>query len=180
MPLNHEFKARASQINRLEDLLKKENPRFVGTDYQTDVYFRVPTGRLKLRRGNIENSLIHYERENLPGAKASKVLLYRHEPDAALEAILRKTMEVLVEVKKERKIYFIDRVKFHFDRVEGLGSFIEVEVIDRTDTIAVERLAAESAKWAAFFGIREEDYVAVSYSDLLLQKTAPPKTGEAV
>lgn len=54
MPLNFEFKARTTSLPRLEDRLKKMQPDYKGEDHQTDTYFNVQHGRLKLREGNIE------------------------------------------------------------------------------------------------------------------------------
>jgi len=65
--LNFEFKARTADIKKLEDQLLLLNPKFIGEDNQADTYFNVAKGRLKLREGNIENSLIWYERENIAG-----------------------------------------------------------------------------------------------------------------
>lgn len=170
MILNFEFKASAKDIHRLEQKLQTLDPTFIGEDRQTDTYFNVTKGRLKLREGNIENALIFYERENTADAKASNVLLYQHQPDEALKAILKTTLGVKVVVKKQRKIYFVDNVKFHFDTVEALGTFIEVEAIDRTGSVGKEKLQAQCREYAAFFDIQESDCVALSYSDLLLEK----------
>jgi predicted adenylyl cyclase CyaB len=166
--LNFEFKARVTDLDSLEKKLLALNPLFIGEDHQTDTYFNVPSGRLKLREGNIENSLIYYERQNTVDAKQSDVLLYKHAPDKTLKDILIKTHGVKVVVEKKRKIYFIDNVKFHFDFVEGLGTFIEVEAIDKTGDIGIELLKEQCFKYAQFFEIRDEDYIAVSYSDLIL------------
>ena len=68
MHLNYEFKARTARQADQEATLKAQNPRFVGEDHQVDTYFNVPAGRMKLREGNIENSLIHYDRVNTAGA----------------------------------------------------------------------------------------------------------------
>ena len=75
---------------------------------------------------------------------------------------------VKVVVDKTRRIYFLGNVKFHFDRVAGLGTFVEVEAIDRDGTIGREILQEQADGFAALFEIRPEDFVAVSYSDLLL------------
>jgi predicted adenylyl cyclase CyaB len=164
---NYEFKARATDLTELEQKLKKLNPLFKGEDHQTDTYFNVPDGRLKLREGNIENALIYYERENSLGAKQSSVLLYKHNPDKSLKEILTKLFGIKVVVDKKRKIYFIDNVKIHLDIVEGLGTFIEVEAIDSTGNIGVENLKEQCEKYFLYFGLRESDFVDKSYSDLL-------------
>lgn len=170
MHLNFEFKAKTERLDELETRLQQKSPRYVGEDAQTDTYFNVAQGRLKLREGNIENALIHYQRHNIAGAKQSDVILYTHAPDARLKAALTAALGVKVVVDKRRRIYFVDNVKLHFDRVAGLGTFVEVEAIDLDGSIGVEKLKAQCADYAAFFGIREEDYQSDSYSDLLLQE----------
>ena len=167
--LNIEFKASTNKLAALEALLQQHNPVFIGEDHQIDTYFNVQTGRLKLREGNIENALIHYERENTAGAKSSHVLLYQHQPDKILKEILIKTLGIKAVVDKSRKIYFINNVKFHFDTVVGLGTFVEVEAIDKDGTIGKEKLQAQCDEYAALFKINASDFCALSYSDMILQ-----------
>ena len=167
--LNIEFKASTNKLQALEALLQKHNPLFIGEDHQIDTYFNVSAGRLKLREGNIENALIHYEREDFAGAKSSHVLLYQHQPDKTLKEILIKTLGVKAIVDKRRKIYFINNVKFHYDTVEGLGTFVEVEAIDKDGSIGKEKLQAQCDEYAALFNIAEEDFISVSYSDLIMK-----------
>jgi len=175
--LNFEFKAKTTELDNLEKKLLELNPKFIGEDNQTDTYFNVTKGRLKLREGNIENSLIYYERQNTAGAKQSDVLLYRHNPDKTLKDILIKLHGIKVIVEKIRKIYFIDNVKFHFDTIPELGTFIEVEAIDKNGNIGIEKLKEQANKYAALFNIKPSDYIALSYSDLILKSTENKKTG---
>lgn len=169
--LNIEFKASTNNLAAAETLLQQHNPLFIGEDHQIDTYFNVPVGRLKLREGNIENALIHYEREDTAGAKSSHVLLYRHQPDKVLKEMLIKTLGVKAVVDKRRKIYFINNVKFHFDTVNGLGTFVEVEAIDKDGTIGKEKLQSQCDGYAALFNIAAADFCAFSYSDMILEKT---------
>jgi adenylate cyclase, class 2 len=166
--INFEFKAKAADVDLLEKKLLELNPVFKGEDHQVDTYFNVSVGRLKLREGNIENALIHYERKNVTGAKQSNIILYEHQPSEALKAILVKTLGVKIIVDKKRRIYFIDNVKFHFDTVEGLGRFIEVEAIDRTGDIGVEKLEEQCSYYAKLFDLQQDNYISNSYSDMLL------------
>ena len=170
MPLNYEFKAKTDRLDELEKLLQQHAPLFKGTDHQTDTYFNVPMGRLKLREGNIENSLIHYHRSNVSGAKQSDVILYHHAPDVHLKQALIAALGVKVVVKKIRKIYFVNNVKIHFDKVDPLGEFVEVEAIDNNGAYHLDELMQQCKSYALLFGIRESDYVAESYSDLLLKR----------
>jgi adenylate cyclase, class 2 len=166
--INVEFKAVCRDITTLQAKLQTLNPVFAGEDHQTDTYFIVPDGRLKLREGNIENALIFYKRENTAGAKLSTVLLYQHQPDKALKDVLSASLGIKVVVQKKRRIYFINNVKFHFDSIDGLGTFTEVEAIDRTGDIGMEQLKVQCSYYADFMGIQPQDYVADSYSDMLL------------
>lgn len=170
MHINFEFKARAKNILELEALLLQQNPEFIGEDFQTDTYFNVPYGRLKMREGNIENALIHYHRNDVASAKQSDVILYKHNADASLKKILATALGIKVVVEKKRRIYFMGNVKFHFDEVTGLGKFVEVEAIDTDGSIGIEKLKQQCNHYASLFGITDEEFVSRSYSDLLLAK----------
>jgi predicted adenylyl cyclase CyaB len=163
---NVEFKARVSEIESYEQKLLALNPAFKGLDHQVDTYFKVPYGRLKLREGNIENALIQYNRANVAGARQSDVILYQHQPDPALKAILVLQFGIKKIVDKKRKIYFVDNVKFHFDVVEGLGTFIEVEAIDHTGELTSEYLKSQCDYYKDFFGLQDADMLEGSYSDM--------------
>jgi len=164
---NFEFKARVKDLEKLEQKLLELNPVFKGEDHQTDTYFNVPTGRLKLREGNIENALIYYERPDTEAAKASDILLYNHLPEKTLKEILAKTNGIKCVIDKIRRIYFIGNVKFHFDTVKDLGTFIEVEAIDENGEIHAEILEKQCIKYSGFFDLEKSDYVSKSYSDLI-------------
>lgn len=172
MPTNIEFKARCSNIIEAEQRLLLLNPKFIGEDHQIDTYFNVVNGRLKLREGNIENSLIYYERTNTNDVKQSNVILYNHTPNQQLKDLLTIVHGIKVVVDKKRKIYFINNVKFHFDIVENFGTFIEVEAIDTDGSISIETLQEQCNYYAKFFNVAQQDYIAFSYSDLLLHKKA--------
>lgn len=166
---NFEFKAKVDGIEAYENKLLTLNPEYKGLDHQTDTYFNVQQGRLKLREGNIENSLINYDREDIAGSKESQIILYRHTPDKALKDILTHQLGVKTTVEKRRKIYFIDNVKFHFDVVENLGTFIEVEAIDDREEFTIEELKKQCDHYFRFFELKEGDLVDKSYSDLALK-----------
>ena len=172
MHINYEFKARCNDLQTLEIKLKKLNPLFVGVDRQVDTYFILPNGRLKLREGNIENSLIHYNRTNTADAKQSDVTLYQHQPDKNLKEALTKALGIKTVVDKNRKIYFVDNVKFHFDEVDDLGSFVEVEAIDKDGSIGIEKLKEQCIYYIQLFGISKDQFIAESYSDLLVKKSS--------
>lgn len=175
MPLNIEFKARSSRNKELEQLIAPLSPQFAGEDHQRDTYFNVHHGRMKLREGNVEHALIHYQRSNIAGAKQSDVLLYQHNPDPALKAVLIAALGVKVVVEKRRRIFYLQNVKIHFDEVAALGQFVEVEAIDKDGSIGIEQLQQQCRHYARLFGIEDADYMAQSYSDLLLEQAPAEK-----
>jgi len=169
MHINVEFKAHCKYPEKVKEILINRGADYKGRDHQIDIYFNVPYGRLKLRKGDIENSLIGYQREDIAGSKQSNVHLFRTEPGTPLEEVLTTTLGVKVVVDKQRDIYFIGNVKFHVDEVKGLGSFVEVEAIDLEGNIGRERLQQQCDQYKVMLGIRDEDLLAKSYSDLLLE-----------
>lgn len=169
MPLNIEFKARCEDHDRIRTILQQRNAQHQGTDHQKDIYFDVPEGRLKLRIGNIENNLIYYKRTNTAGSKQSDIDLYKIDDPAAMETLLSHALPLDVVVEKIREIWWIENIKIHLDEVPGLGHFVEVEAIDQegSGSISVKELQRQCDELQEVFGVKSDDMVAVSYSDLL-------------
>lgn len=171
MPVNIiEIKAKCSNPAPIRAILQSKQADFKGIDHQIDTYFKAPNGRLKLREGNIENTLIHYDRPNQAGPKNSKVTYQRLPAGTDVKNVLAAAMGVLAVVDKKRGIYFIDNVKFHIDEVKELGAFVEIEAIDESGTIGIETLKEQCAYYIDLFGILAEDLIDVSYSDLIMEK----------
>lgn len=167
--LNIELKARCKNPDKIRGLLEEREADFKGTDHQIDTYFEIPEGRLKLREGTIENKLIFYKRENTPDAKPSNIELVPLENTTELKSLLTEALDIKVVVDKQREIYFIDNVKFHIDEVKNLGTFVEIEAIDRNENIGELTLRQQCTFYQKLFNITEEDLVAISYSDMLVQ-----------
>jgi len=96
--LNVEIKARCNDPEAVLQPLQRLGAVLQGVDRQVDTYFRAATGRLKLRSGNIENSLIHYRREDRAGPKDSQVTLIetRSEESAALRSLLAGALGIVI------------------------------------------------------------------------------------
>ncbi|WP_147820802.1 class IV adenylate cyclase [Salidesulfovibrio onnuriiensis] len=166
--VNVEIKARMASPDRVRKILMAHGAEFRGLDRQCDTYFNCCKGRLKLRQGNVENSLIFYRRPDTPEPKVSEFELERLLPENELKAVLSAALGVKVTVEKEREIYFIGNVKFHIDRVEGLGRFIEIEAMGE-DASELERLHAQCSQWLELFGVEPGQLEPKSYSDLLVE-----------
>lgn len=167
--INFEIKARCCDPDQVRDALKSKQARFVGVDNQLDTYFNSTTGRLKLRAGNIENSLIYYEREDSPGARGSAILLEKLSQESNLREILLASIGEKISVKKSREIYYIENVKFHIDEVEGLGAFIEIEAIGQGDQFTMQELKEQCIYFINLLELKKKDFIRYSYSDLVVE-----------
>ena len=173
--LNVELKARCASPSRVRAILDAAGAEFRGVDEQRDVYFHVPEGRLKLRRGTIERALIHYQRADAAEIKPSHVTMARlDEAPQELEDTLAQALGVRALVEKRRAIYYVRNVKFHLDEVPGLGTFVEIEAIECPEVRDEAGLRAQCEEWRERLGITRADLVADSYERLIdLVSTSP-------
>jgi len=165
--LNVEIKAKCADPSLIRNYLVNKGADFKGMDEQTDTYFNVSHGRLKLREGRIENNLIFYERNDQAGPKSSSFNLVKVHDTNGIKEVLERSCGIKMIVRKRREIYFMENVKFHIDEIPGLGSFVEIEagniVVDKSEAALLEQCNF----YLKEFGIKEEDLVAESYSDML-------------
>lgn len=166
MPRNIEIKARIASVEsvlpRARELAGGE-PELIDQD---DTFFTVPRGRLKLREfadGSAE--LIHYERPDSGDAKASDYVRAPVADAAALREALARGLGVHGRVKKRRWLLHVGATRVHLDRVEGLGDFMELEVVlapGQTDADATA--VAETLMQA--LGLAAAERIAGAYLDL--------------
>jgi len=170
--LNVEIKARCPDPEAVRNYLISHRAEFKGIDEQTDTYFKVPAGRLKLREGIIENNLIFYHRNNQAGPKKSHFQLVKITDPATFKSMMEACCGILMVVKKKREIYYIENVKFHIDEVPRLGWFVEIEagniLADKSET----ELQEQCRYYMRELFIKPEHLMEESYSDLLLQLPA--------
>jgi adenylate cyclase len=131
MNRNVEIKAKVADLEAIErrtQALADTGPIVLE---QEDTFFACGHGRLKLRRfGNAEGAeLIYYERPASTGPKESKYLIHRTAEPAQLNAVLAAALGIRGVVRKRRTLYLIGPTRVHLDRVEGLGDYVELEVV---------------------------------------------------
>ncbi len=161
------IKARCYDPARVETILLEHEAEYVGLDVQTDTYYETDYGKLKHRQGNIENVLIHYNRKITGEAKQTEVLLYLKNPGLETINQICGSQKVLAQVKKLRKIFFIENVKFHIDFLEDLGHFIEIEAIDLDGSLGTAILRHQCNYYKELLQIEEDDLVTSAYTDLI-------------
>jgi predicted adenylyl cyclase CyaB len=164
---NLELKARYVDLNAAAMRVHEFGARIAGLEVQVDTYFRVSSGRLKLREINDENAvLIGYVRPDENGARESQYHLVPVADVASMKAVLADALGVRGVVAKRRRIWLWQNVRIHLDEVTGLGSFVEFEAVI---TSPAEELAAPSQleRLSSLLEVRPDDYLAPSYADLL-------------
>ena len=130
MPTNVEIKARVRNPARLKSLAEALALTPSQIILQEDTFFQVPRGRLKLRIFAPNSAeLIYYEREDGPGPKESRYSLSRTSEPDALKTVLQESLGVQGIVRKQRTLYLVGQTRIHLDEVDGLGSFVELEVV---------------------------------------------------
>ncbi len=167
-----ELKAKVSNLEPFERKLKEMLAEYVGTFHQTDTYYEVPAGRLKLREteGEDRAQLVYYERPDVEGPKQSQVFVIELPKMQTTKQFLGNALHVKTVVDKQRAIYRFEGTQVHLDKVESLGTYVEFERPSE-DTPEAARKARETLeKLMQTLGIKPESLQKGSYSDLLTKQ----------
>jgi predicted adenylyl cyclase CyaB len=173
MTLGHniEIKARASDSERQIETVGRISDSPPEVIEQTDVFFPCRSGRLKLRTfGDGSGELIHYERADTTSPKESRYLISPVGDAASLGEVLCAALGSLGVVRKRRRLFRIGETRIHFDQVEHLGSFIELEVVLSPGQSASEGREI-TGRLMETLGIAESDLIGRAYIDLLLDRS---------
>jgi predicted adenylyl cyclase CyaB len=164
---NIEIKARVADLDRLRASAESISDTAVEVLDQEDIFFAAPEGRLKLRiRGEHSGELIHYHRADTAEPKASRYLIAPTSSPAALKEILSRVLPLAGVVRKRRWLYLVGQTRIHLDRVEGLGDFVELEVVLLPDQDQKEGVAIAEDLMSRL-GIAPEQLIKEAYIDLL-------------
>jgi predicted adenylyl cyclase CyaB len=167
---NIEIKARVDDLEHVRRLALDLGATERGVSRDTDVYFAVPRGRLKLRVSDRVpgGTLIAYQRPDQAESRLSDYrLISIPDPDQLLAA-LAETLGVLVTVSKTRQLLHFGATRIHLDEVNVLGTFVELETV-LTDP-PLSEAQAEHHFLCDRLGLNESSIVPVSYSDLLMER----------
>jgi adenylate cyclase, class 2 len=162
-----EIKARCPDLEHARELIQGWGAKLLGRENQSDTFYNVPSGRLKLRVSSAEKLLIGYDRPDQPGPKHCVVDLYPAEYPEMLDAVLSARLGIRIIVRKDRERWLLDNVKFHLDRVEQLGEFIEIEILGKRGVDTVEGLRTLCDNYMDKLGIRQDELIDCAYADML-------------
>jgi predicted adenylyl cyclase CyaB len=167
VPRNVEIKARLTDPEATARLVAGAADGPPEALEQTDTFFQVRTGRLKLREfGAGRAELIFYARADTPDPAESRFERVAVADAPALRALLASALGVAGEVRKRRLVYRVGRTRIHLDHVRDLGYFLELEVemAPEEPAAAGVREAEALLRWLA---IPHDALVAEAYVDLL-------------
>ena len=163
---NVEIKARVGDLQAVEARARAMATRPPQELAQDDTFFRCAEGRLKLRDfGNGRGELIHYRRADATGPKVSDYAMCPTDAPRELRETLARALGVAGRVVKRRRVHFVGRTRVHLDEVEGLGSFVELEVVLLPGESPGQG-EAEARHLMAALGISEAQLVTGAYVDL--------------
>lgn len=167
MPRNVEIKARIESIESLKPMaaaLADQGPVEI---IQDDTFFVCQKGRLKLRvLSPNEGQLIFYRRTDQRGPKESFYVFSLTSSPETLRETLSLAYGQAGRFRKHRTLYLAGRTRIHLDRVEGLGDFLELEVV-LSEGEAAEAGAAVARDLMQKLGIRPDQLIEGAYIDLL-------------
>jgi len=143
---------------------------------QTDWYFRVPKGRLKLRQvgARRDAELIAYLRPDRTSARTSEFQRLRTSDAAGTRRLLERMLGPRTCVRKRREVWLYTNARIHLDTVEGLGRFIEIEVVV---TEGMPQARARMKELRDVLGIRAKDLIPGSYSNMPGERRASMREG---
>ena len=134
---------------------------------QDDTFFQCDSGRMKLRVfPNGSGELIFYRRANQHGPKESFYLISPTASPDTLREALAAAYGLAGRVRKHRTLFLAGRTRIHLDRVEGLGDFLELEVV-LADGEPAEGGIGEAHELMAKLGVEAAQLIEGAYVDLL-------------
>lgn len=160
---DYTIKAKLERHTEIKKALRSLGAVYLGLDKQTDYYYETEVGKLKYRRGNIENLITHYKRDLVNGIEKSTV--YRYEKNPSLKEIeeLKSTRKLIGITYKERDIYILKNIKIHLDYIPDNEYFLEIEAIDRENLFTDTELQQQCLSLIKRLQIPKDDLTRTGY-----------------
>jgi adenylate cyclase class IV len=178
MARNIEIKARIENIAELHGKVAAIADSGPVVIIQDDTFFNCPAGRLKLRAfPDGRGELIYYRRADDPGPKESFYLICPAPFPDSLREILSHAFGQCGRIQKRRTLFLVGRTRIHLDQVNGLGEFLELEVV-LEDSDSLEAGVTEAHALMKRLAIEPSQLIEGAYVDLLVNVETPRKMTE--
>jgi predicted adenylyl cyclase CyaB len=130
MSRNVEIKARIRDLPQLRTRAQSIADSGPFEIQQDDTFFVCHNGRLKLRiLSESQGELIFYKRDDTPNPKESQYVITPTSTPYELRETLVLALGECGRVRKQRTLFLTGNTRIHLDEVEGLGTFMELEVV---------------------------------------------------
>ncbi|HJY64684.1 MAG TPA: CYTH domain-containing protein [Ignavibacteria bacterium] len=124
---NLEIKSKYDDLKLAAKIAKKLKATYKGVLNQTDTYFNVKSGRLKMRLiNNKKYELIHYHRTNSKNARFCNYEIIRLNNGKQVYELLTNALGIKCVIVKKRILYIFENVRIHLDTVKHLGKFFGI------------------------------------------------------
>ena len=131
---------------------------------QTDYFYEVARGRLKLRVEDGRGTLIAYDREDRPEARESECFVSEVADPESMRTLLDSALDVGPSITKQRHLLLLRHTRIHLDEIADLGRFVELEtVLDDTESWNPHE---EHAEVVEALGLADAPRLAGAYVDL--------------
>ncbi len=177
-----EVKVRADH-SKARSILKNIGAVKLGVESQSDIYFAAPyrdfakTDEALRIRSLDGQAVLTYKGPKLDGISKSRKEFETPVEEAATIKILRALgFSEAGVVRKQREIFSAGEITICLDLVEGLGEFLEVEIVAEKD---LENSRAKLFELLKQFGAGEKDSIRTSYLEMILGKNNHHATGKS-
>ncbi len=146
--------------------------KFIREEIQEDVYFSMPfPTQLRIRRIlNLNEAFLTYKAIKDPGRNEEfeEIEIKVSDFDKTRELLKKLGFEEDAIVRKRRLVYKLDKVTFELNNVEGIGSFLDIEIISDDIKEAKRKIWEVAGK----LKLNENDVEPRLYQELVKEKGA--------
>ena len=181
MATNVEIKVRVNElvaVRRAAAALADQGPFRL---QQVDHFFPVYFGRLKLRMQHSDlpeqsrtAELIAYQRANTACARTSDYTRCVVPDPECLRIALSDSLGQGAIVRKTRELYLVGRTRIHLDTVDGLGMFVELEVVLDPQELEAAGMR-ELSEIQSALGLQDAEVMKDAYGDMIASVVEVPE-----
>ena len=161
-------------FDEIKEKIERLGAELVRKEVQEDLYFALPLpSLLRIRRiVNTGEVILGYkEIKDKRNEEFDEIEVKVEDFDKIREILKRLGFKEDIWVKKYRYVYRLGNVTFELNRVEGLGDFLDIEVISEN----VEKAKREIWEAAKKLGLKEENVEPRLYQELIKDASGDDK-----
>ncbi len=170
------------EAERVRECLERIDAKLLEDVVEEDLYFSHPCRDFSktdealrvraLRRGTLEEIFLTYKGPRL-GSEAKtrrEATVQVDNRDVLLEILESLGFRPVARVRKRRLVYTKENYTITLDEVDGLGYFVEIEVVTDSEDLA-DRCVRDILNFASTLGLGEDRIERRTYLEMLLEKT---------